>query len=450
MKNICFVANYEKTLLFDEIAKKMPDYNIYWVTVNHLLYNHLLKNYPKENILLIDKPSVLVNNIGSFDSSKYKLNELWIGDRVLKHESWGQQYLANLSKIYYDFIENNNIDFIFGEITWAHELLLHRVSIFNKSLNCKFLCPHTVRMPSGMFAFFKNEFLSEIFTRYPDGFNYPKESLLQAKKPEYLALNDKILDKKSKPSYFIKKLKYFFKERIHEAHDPTKPDSLIRAFKAFVFYYINKKYYHWFVTEIQKKDIEDKDFVLFTLHKQPEASIDNMGRYYENQLEIIKNIWRILPKDTLLLVKEHSNAIGDRKLSYYKEISQHKNVKFINYKEDSYALIKMAKAVFTISGTIAYEAALMQTPAFTFIPIYFNRLSLCKHINFDDLRNPSNSLENLVKSVKYDQQNDENYTNWVSANSFQGIIADYNSNPACMEDKNIDKLVTAVKIIISI
>lgn len=449
-KNICFVANYEKTLLFAKVADKLTDANIFWITVNRTLYDTLTARYPKETVLLIDKTAVLSKEKKGFDTAPYKLNEMWIGDRVLKHESWGQQYLSNLSGIFYDFISTNNIDFIFGEQTWAHELLIHRVSSLNKELECQFLSPHTVRMPSGKFAFFKDEFQSAIQTYRSNDYDYEKHDIIKAKKPEYLALNNQILDEKSKLSYFIKKSKYFFTERVNEAHDPTKPDSLYRAFKGFFSYYINKKKYHWFVKEMMVDELGEKDFVLFTLHKQPEASIDNTGRYYENQIEIIKNIWRILPEDTLLLVKEHSNAIGDRKLSFYQEISQFKNVKFINYQSDSYELAQNAKAVFTISGTVAYEAALMNTPTFTFIPIFFNGLSLCKHINYDELRNPKTSLQALINSVKSDQEVDQDYTNWIHGNSFEGIISDYNSNPACMEDGNIDELVKAINVIVSI
>ncbi len=449
MKNICFVANYEKTSLFDAVAQKLSDAKIYWIVVNKALYSDLLERYPAETILLIDKDSVLEKKETSFDTSKYNLNEMWYGDRVLKYESWGQKYLSNLSEIYYNFIAKNKIDFIFGEQTWAHELLVHRVADLNKELDCTSLSPHTVRMPAGKFAFFKDEFESAIKTYRAEDFTYPEFPTLQAKKPEYLALNDKLLDEKSKLSYFIKKMKYFFNERIHEAHDPTKPDSIARAFKGFVSYYINKKRYHWSVKEITKKQLENRKFLLFTLHKQPEASVDNTGRYYEDQLEIIKNIWRILPEDHLLIVKEHSNAIGDRKLEFYQTISQYKNVEFIQYNEDSYSLIKMCEAVFTISGTVAYEAALMGKPAFTFIPIFFNRLSMCRHINFDTLRDPHTSLQSLIASVKHDKQVDQEYTNWIYGNSFEGIISDYNSNPDCMTEKNINDLTLAFSTIVN-
>jgi capsule polysaccharide export protein KpsC/LpsZ len=204
------------------------------------------------------------------------------------------------------------------------------------------------------------------------------------------------------------------------------------------------------VKELTKKELENQKFVLFTLHKQPEASVDNTGRYFEDQLEVIKNIWRILPEDTLLIVKEHSNAIGDRKREFYNKINEYKNVEFVQYNEDSYSLINMCEAVFTISGTVAYEAALMGKPAFTFIPIFFNKLSLCRHISYDDLRDPKTSLSVLINSVQYSEDKDQEYTNWIHSNSFEGIISDYNSNPACMEDENVEKIVKAINVIVSI
>ncbi|MBL4669218.1 MAG: hypothetical protein JKY30_08150, partial [Flavobacteriales bacterium] len=358
-------------------------------------------------------------------------------------------YLSNLALVYRKFISDNNISYIFGEQTWAHELLLHRVCSFNSELKSKYYYPTSIRIPSGKYAFFNDEFGCDILS-FKSEQDSPEQPLLKAKKPDYLALNNKVLSAKSKPSYFLKKFKYFFTERLKEAHDPTKPDDLKRAFRGFFSYYLNKKLYSWFVKEIKKEELKGKDFVVFTLHKQPEASVDNTGRYYEDQLVVIKNIWRILPEDMLLIVKEHSNAIGDRPLSFYRTISKMHNVKFIQYNEDSYTLIEMSKAVFTISGTIAYEAALMGKHSFTFAPLFFNKLSLCNHITLEDLRDPKKTLNNLIGTYEYDKSVDQVYSNWIHANSFDGIMSDYNSNPACMEDGNIDKLVSSIKFIISI
>ncbi|UTW67156.1 hypothetical protein KFE94_03290 [bacterium SCSIO 12643] len=440
VKNVCFVANYGKSQLFDQVAKQLTDCNIYWITVNQLLYDQLILDYPKSSVLFIDKFSILSKKEDKGNIGKYKINELFLGDRVLKYEKWAVEYLSILSQEYYSFFEGNSIDFVFGEQTWAHEILAHRVLSLNKELKGKFLSPHTVRIPGGRFAFFEDEFQSSILESQNPELNEKNMSVLKAKKPSYLALNDTLLDEKSKISYFVKKAKYFFSERIYESHDPTKPDSLKRAMFGFLSYYVNKKKYHWFIKEQREEDVLKKDFVLFTLHKQPEASIDNTGRYFENQFEIIKNIWRILPQDTFLIVKEHTNAIGDRNLDFYYRIQALKNVEFVEYRADSYSLIDKAKAVFTISGTIAYEAALMKTPAFTFIPIFFNRLSMCRHIDFTLLRDPKNNLQSLIDSVEYKEEVDLEYSNWIKKNSYSGIISDPISDPRCMEDINIKKV----------
>ena len=56
------------------------------------------------------------------------------------------------------------------------------------------------------------------------------------------------------------------------------------------------------------------------MQKQPEATTDVKGMYYSNQYENIKMIWNVLPEKFNLIIKEHPNCIGDRSLSFYKNL----------------------------------------------------------------------------------------------------------------------------------
>ena len=57
-----------------------------------------------------------------------------------------------------------------------------------------------------------------------------------------------------------------------------------------------------------------------------------------------------------------------------------------------------------------------------------------------------------ISRKKTGNQNETVITDFfqINGNSFEGIISDYNSNPACMEDGNIDELVKAINVIVSI
>ena len=59
------------------------------------------------------------------------------------------------------------------------------------------------------------------------------------------------------------------------------------------------------------EEIKEK-FILFPLHVQPEQSIDVAGRPFTDQIAYIKQLAKILPIDIVLVVKEHTHALGSR------------------------------------------------------------------------------------------------------------------------------------------
>lgn len=156
MKSICFVTNYKKTYFFDAIGKEIQSQGggkVYWIVLNNMLYNYLLPTYGAESLLLVNKEQ------GSFPNGKvgeYKLNELVSVDRALKYYGeWSYDFLRNIQKPIYDFISSNKISYVFGETTYAHEVMLCRMLKDKKELNCKYLHPQTIRIPGYHFTFFR-------------------------------------------------------------------------------------------------------------------------------------------------------------------------------------------------------------------------------------------------------------------------------------------------------
>jgi hypothetical protein len=117
-----------------------------------------------------------------------------------------------------------------------------------------------------------------------------------------------------------------------------------------------------------------KPFALYTLHMQPEASIDVFGSYYANQLTLVRQIAQSLPITHELYVKGHPDDIDGKALQYYEELRRISAVRLIHPNIDSRELLRKAAVVITISGTIAFEAGLMQVPAITFAQNFFNVL----------------------------------------------------------------------------
>lgn len=446
--NICFIANYTKTYFFDAIADKLAKEGIVinWIVVNEGNYLYLLKKYPEANILFLPKDKVL--NQDNLPIGDFKLNELIYGDRVLKyHYEVGFKYLTSIQIPIANFIRKQNIKFIFGEVTWAHEILIHRITQYVKDLDCQYLEMHTIRIPNGRFAFFKSEFQNEFLIVDP---NFAEKKLpvnaFDVKKPDYVALMDKLVIKSMSLKARTKRLKAFITGENLDKNDITLMPGRAKQ-RAFVPIKneINKETYRK-VKTIGYEFLNGKKFVLATLHKQPEASIDVLGRYVEDQTRMILDLWRILPHGWFLVVKEHSNAIGDRSYFWFKNLAQYKNIVFANERLDSHILIEMCQAVYTVSGTVAYEAALKHKPALVLINVFYN-LPFVKKVNTDLFRSVQN-LQEILNQIPDKNIDEESIKKKIYFNSYPGLIGDPLNDPNCMKEENLTNVTNAILSIV--
>ncbi|MEM9820733.1 MAG: hypothetical protein AAF985_06660 [Bacteroidota bacterium] len=431
--SICFIANFSKTYFFHAIAQELINHklDIYWVCSNQKLNDFLLAHYPTSNIFYFNR-----NRIGKVHTAidDFKINELLYGDRVLKHDKEeGQQLLTNIQAPIYQFLKVNQISYVFGELTWAHEVLIFRMIQKRKELNCQFLNPHVVRIPNDRFAFFNDENQSQFLDLPKTEANFSE--IIKIRKPDYLKINDQRLKEASSVWGRLDRIKRLITNENMDRKDPTHLSNPKARFSTRS----KEEWYRETYKSIERKSFDlfkGQKYVFIGLHKQPEASVDVFGRYVENQHQNIMDIWRVLPPGWQLLVKEHSNAIGDRSPQFYKSLADLPNVHFIHEKTDSYQVIHAAQLVVTITGTIAYEAALMQVPAFTFAPTFFNRLNCCRHITVQDL-NRCSSLQELIDELKAQEDNRLDFSNYLFNHSFPGIFSDPVSNPAILNEDNV-------------
>ncbi len=101
---------------------------------------------------------------------------------------------------------------------------------------------------------------------------------------------------------------------------------------------------------------------LFPLHYRPEASTSVLAPFYENDLETIKNIAFSLPHGAYLYVKEHSGAIGNRSLSFYKEILTYPNVRLLDIDFPLKESWHLLNGIVTLTSTMGFEASQQGVP----------------------------------------------------------------------------------------
>ncbi len=119
--------------------------------------------------------------------------------------------------------------------------------------------------------------------------------------------------------------------------------------------------------------LKDSEFIYFTLHVDPEASTMHLSPEFTDQVAVIELLAKRRPLHMNIMVKEHPNMIGRRPPGFYEAIRRLPGVYLINPAIASRELVKRAKLVFTITGTVAWEAIVLQKPAvmlghFPFLP----------------------------------------------------------------------------------
>lgn len=446
---ICFIANMSLTYFYEKIANKLQlsGHDIYWICVNKDLYNYLIKNYPAEKILLINKSNCHDHNVSI---GEFKLNELIFGDRSLKYQiNWATDYLSNIQIPIYNFILNNKIRFVFGEVTWAHEILIHRICNQKKELRCKYLIPHDIRIPSKRFAFFEDEFWSKIYQLKTPTIKVSKDKKIDTYKAKHSEIIEAIIKNKYSLNNIYKKLISFITKKYRDKDDPTWGGlSRSISLKLNVKFFMNSLTYK-FVKKLPLEAVHklNKKIILVGLHKQPEASIDNMGRYYEDQFINILNIWRVMPSGYVLLIKEHPVAIGDRSWLFFQKLLKYSNIHIVDEKIKSNDLLPLAEVIVTISGTIGYEAALQGIKTLTFAPVFYDCMAKVRHINLSDLKYCQNFNDLFLE--KTEKMSIEEFQSFIIKYSFEGLISDPLSTQECMEESNIDNLVYAFESVLN-
>ena len=143
------------------------------------------------------------------------------------------------------------------------------------------------------------------------------------------------------------------------------------------------------------------------LHLIPESTTFVKAPFYINELHIIEQVSKSLPIGWYLYVKEHQAMVGERELSFYKAVKKFPNVRLVkfNYYSDPKPWIQNAKGVIAVSGTGAYEAAMLGKKSIVFADVPFTLIEGVHHVSsFQEL--PSliasfGSIDNIKSCASY-------------------------------------------------
>lgn len=448
---IAFVANNQKAAFFARIGKQISQLNSD-IDVFYICFRNeeakMYRGYTKDDkhILLLSYFSVKQ----SLPIGEYKLNELISRDRYMKYD-YGKNlaFLTNMQPLFAKFLTDNGISYVFGEMTHAPEILMSRICKDKFPGKCYYLHPQSIRIPNGRFTFMNSEFQDDIFDAaklfHPEDVLTEYDIPLKPIVPQRVA--DVAADVKNKMKLsksFIKVFKALtinnFTRHEEKEYFRTIPRKCARrnAFR----YEQNKLYYKYWLKTADWEEIEGIKYVFVTLHMQPEASVDVVARYYDNQLQNIINLWNILPPDTYIVVKEHTNAIANRGYDFFHKLKSLNNVIIANENISSHLLLNHSIAVFTGSGTVALEAALYKKHSLLYSHIFFDMIKYCHVITLEDIKYCKSLSGLLEECIQRDSEkmDIEEYSKYIIRSSFKGIVDPHNNSPLFTDENNINQI----------
>ena len=450
--NIAITAVGHRIAFFDLITKSMMEKNadlkVYWIIGSKFQYDFLLSiGWAPEDILLLNWD---IRHGSGEPIGEYKLHELAYADRSLKYQfSEAMVYLAKMQSVFFDFVKAKNLQYIFGEMTAAHEILMNRICQDKFPDTCFYLHPQSIRIPNKRFTFMDTEFQDTIIKKAQyihgkeetDKYELPIKPVVPERVADVARDVKKSLTLKYKVSLLSVSVANLFKQRPKD-NVTGLPLTLSNKIDKFLTIEHNKYYYTKSLKRATLADLQGKKFFFITLHMQPEASVDVVGRYYDDQFLLIRDVWRILPNDYYLVVKEHTNAIGNRGKEFFEKCKALRNVVLIHEEVHSHQLIQLADAIFANSGTVALEAALYEKDVFLFSNIFFDKLKYCHRITLDDLKYTPNYFALLEKCRKRDsdKMTPESFSDYIIRSSFAGVIDGHRGSPYYTDKENIETI----------
>jgi hypothetical protein len=307
-----------------------------------------------------------------------RMNEIILSDRHLrrKDRDFCIRYMGEVERRVTGFLRRHRIELVTTVNDTALQLLT--LSICARE-GIPAVNPARVRLPLERWGFFTSRFYERLApVREPsaqdceDARRFLAEFRARGAQVAFWATESRVRDLLS---YLPRQLAFFRKAVGWSRHDRGVRHTRWTVGDLARMYVAKRRNLVWLRTA--KPYITEpgaRPFVMYALHMQPESTVDVLGAYFSNQLELIRNVARATPVTHDVYVKVHSGDVSGHQPAFYRALRQIPNVKIMAPEASSRALVQRADVVVTVSGTIAYEAGLLGRPAITFARMYFGAL----------------------------------------------------------------------------
>lgn len=436
---IVFVENRFKTAFWELIAKEyqLDGHEIYWIVQNPLFKPSFGDVYT----LPFPEGRPIENTLND-----QALEKIILSNRGLKYfKIESNNFIFHYKQEIDQIVEKINPDFVFGESTMFHELLVINSC---KKRGIKYLHPTSCRYPSERFSFYLYDSLKP--------YSGSNEKL---KRNEVLELIQSIssrkiqpdyINKKSNKNYILKKLKssitLFISYYLGEKYNTPSP---LRKFKLERERKRNILRWEEMSDPIEMINLEEVN-ILYAFQMQPEANIDVWGYPFSNQLEVIKEICSSLKEGEKLILKPNPKSkyeISEELLLTLKSLKE--KVVILSHSIKMETIWDKLDVIVTVTGTIGIEAFLSNKPCLILGDIINSERKSINSITLQrELRDLIDSHKSgQIKSININQKIE--LIDYLTTTSFKGVIGDGLTNRAHIFDRrNRINILKAFKTII--
>ena len=145
-------------------------------------------------------------------------------------------------------------------------------------------------------------------------------------------------------------------------------------------------------------------YVFFPLHYEPERTTLPDGGKFHDQFKTICILRKLFPDNVKIVIKEHPSQFMSARFGYkgrspifYKLLKNINNLVIVNNDFSSQKLIKNAKYIATISGTVGFEAALLGKRVILFGETWFKNMPNVH--NFEEIKSNVNKLSHKPSNL---------------------------------------------------
>lgn len=367
-------------------ALERAGYAVYWVSFRGYERHWLIRNGVQ--------PPRILDTLATFDASRFAhkelvltrklvrlengappyVNDIILMDRMLKRKSaaFAYAYIAHLDTILTAYLQEHGIQFVSAGRDTALQIVCAKVCA---RLGIVSVVPTVIRLPDDRYGFCLGYTESEFvkFREAGDAERQQARTFLRLFRETKPIPSSVFFEKKN--NAFVQRIPRdvrlcaaFVWRGLHDLNNDFTRYSLRRLFGMYVRRRLNAL--HVRLAPVFAP-VGERPFAIYAYQMQPESSVDVLAPYVSDQPALIRQIVRALPASHELYVKPHPDHIGGlarRELLALKNIP---GVRLVSPFLPSHDLMMRASVIFTLTGTMSFEAALHGVPSIIFAPEFF-------------------------------------------------------------------------------